>query len=91
MSTDSAIDLVRQAIWLGLLIGAPVLLVSIAISFFIGVLQAATQIQEQTLAFVPRLVIGILTTLLLLPWGLQRLAEFATQVFLEIPPGSPGR
>jgi len=53
VSADLAIDLVRQALLLGLLVAGPILLVGLLVGLVLGLLQAATQISEQTLAFVP--------------------------------------
>ncbi|MFN0053296.1 MAG: flagellar biosynthesis protein FliQ [Planctomycetales bacterium] len=85
MSAESAVDLVRQATWLALVLGAPALIVSIAVGLLFSVLQAATQVQEQTLSFVPRLIAVVVTLLVLLPWSLQRLVDYSTTLFQEIP------
>jgi len=90
MHVDMAIDLTRQAIWLGLLLGGPLLIVSVLVGLLISVLQAVTQIHEQTLSFVPRLVVGAATLLFVLPWATNRLMEYAAQVYLEIPAGFGG-
>ena len=55
MDPQDAIELGRQAIWISLLIGAPVLLAGLVVGLVVGLLQALTQIQEQTVAFVPKL------------------------------------
>lgn len=87
MDIDTAVDLVRQATWIGLLIGAPVLIVSIVVGLAISILQAATQIQEQTISFVPKIVVMAVTLLLILPWALERLMEYSVQLFRDIPSG----
>ncbi|MGQ0634658.1 MAG: flagellar biosynthetic protein FliQ [Planctomycetaceae bacterium] len=90
MDVDAAIDLVRQATWLGALLCAPVLVAVALVGLVVSVLQAVTQIQEQTLSFVPRLAIATVTALVILPWGLQRLVEYATELFLGLPTGIAG-
>jgi flagellar biosynthetic protein FliQ len=85
MDLDTAVDLVRNATYLALLVGAPVLIVSILVGLAISVLQAVTQIQEQTLNLVPKIVLMSLTMLIVLPWAIQRLAEYATTLFNDIP------
>jgi flagellar biosynthetic protein FliQ len=85
MDTDAAVDLVRQAIVLGLLVAAPVLAVSIAVGLLSSVLQAATQIQEQSLSFIPRLVAAALALILVLPWSIERLVEYSATLYREIP------
>lgn len=85
MTTDTAVDLVREALFLGLMIAAPPLLVSIAIGLAVGIGQAVTQIQEQSLSFVPRLVVVALAVLLMLPWTIDRLVDYATNLYREAP------
>ena len=84
MDVDRAIDLVRSATFLAFLIGSPVLVVSLAASLVLGVLQAATQVQEPVLTFVPRLIVAALAALLVLPWAVQRLVEYSTALFHEV-------
>lgn len=85
MDTDTAVELVRQAIQLGLVLAAPVLAVSVAVGLLMGILQAVTQIQEQTLSFVPRLVVAVLTMVAVLPWTIERLVEYAQALCQEMP------
>jgi flagellar biosynthetic protein FliQ len=85
MDLETAIDLVRGATFLALTIGAPILIVSMIAGLAISVLQAVTQIQEQTLNLVPKIVLMTVTMLLILPWAIQRVMEYATALFLEIP------
>jgi flagellar biosynthesis protein FliQ len=67
MDSSTAIDLVRQATLLALLIGAPVLTASVVVGLVVSIFQAVTQIQEQTISFVPKIVIMAVTMLLVLP------------------------
>jgi flagellar biosynthetic protein FliQ len=85
MPLESAVELVRNATYLALLVGAPVLIVSILVGLAISILQAVTQIQEPTLNLVPRIVIMSLTMLLILPWAMQRVVEYATALINDIP------
>lgn len=85
MDLETAVDLVRNATYLALSIGGPVLIVSLVVGLAVSILQAVTQIQEQTLSFVPRIVIVSFTMLLLLPWAIQRVVEYATTLFQDIP------
>jgi flagellar biosynthetic protein FliQ len=85
MNTDTAVELVRQAVYLGLLLAAPVLAVSVAAGLVMGILQAVTQIQEQTLSFVPRLIVAVLTIVAVLPWTIGRLVEYAQTLYQEMP------
>ena len=84
MSENMLIGVIRDAIYMGLLISAPILLVSIVVGLLISIFQATTQIQEQTLTFVPKLIaiaaIGLLTG----SWMLHIIVNFTTQIFARI-------
>ena len=85
MDVDEAIDLARQAVMLMLILGAPVLLTGLIVGVVLSVLQAATQVQEQTLSFVPKIIAMLLVAVLVGPWMLQRLIEFSREVFSTLP------
>ena len=85
MQPQDAIDLTREAIWLGLLVCTPVLLAGMLIGLVIGLAQALTQIQEQTVAFVPKIVAMVLVVILTLPWILTRLLEYSSELINNIP------
>jgi flagellar biosynthetic protein FliQ len=77
MEAQTAIDMGRQAIWVTLMICSPVLVSGVIISLVIGLLQALTQIQDQTVAFVPKLVVMMLVLGLTLPWIVTRMLEYS--------------
>ena len=85
MSHALIVDLARNAIMLALLIAGPMLIVALLIGLVVSVLQAVTQIQEQTLAFVPKLVGVSVVFLLALPWLLQLLVKYTTELFRSLP------
>jgi len=85
MTPETAVELVRQATMTALLLGAPVLLVAVAVGLVINVLQAMTQLQEQTLSLVPRVLAMVLTMVLILPWAMSQLVEYALELFRSIP------
>jgi flagellar biosynthetic protein FliQ len=85
MSHALVVDLARNAIMLALLIAGPMLIVALVIGLTVSVLQAVTQIQEQTLAFVPKLVGVSAVFLLALPWVLQLLVKYTTELFRSLP------
>ena len=85
MTADMAVELCRSAVLLALTIGGPVLLAALAIGLVIGLIQAMTQLHDQTLAFVPKMIGISLVVLYLLPWGLSRMAEYASDLIREIP------
>lgn len=75
------IALLRQAVMTATKLAAPVLIVSIAVGFLISVLQAATQIHEQTLTFVPKLIAIALILLLTASWMMTIMSDFMGQIF----------
>lgn len=85
MDTSTAIDLARHATTLTILLSAPLMIVALAIGLLISVAQAVTQIQEQTIQFVPKLLVMLVIMILLLPWTLTRLMEYSTTLIREIP------
>ena len=85
MSHAMVVDLARNAIMLALLIAGPMLMVALIIGLSVSVLQAVTQIQEQTLAFVPKLVGVSAVFLIALPWMLQVLVKYTAELFRSLP------
>ncbi len=85
MDVQDAIDLGRQAIWTALLIGSPVLLAGMLVGLLVGLLQALTQIQEQTIAFVPKIVAMVMILSFTLPWLITRMIEYSTELIAGIP------
>ena len=85
MTPDSAVEITRAAIFMAVIISAPPLVASMAIGLVISMLQAVTQIQDQTISFVPKVVIMLLALLLTLPWTIQQLTEYTTVLFENIP------
>ncbi len=85
MSADQAIELARNALLLALLLAAPVLIGALMVGLVTSALQTVTQLHDQTLSFVPRMVIVLLVALVTLPWGLEMLVEFSTELFRGIP------
>ncbi|GHU06370.1 flagellar export apparatus protein FliQ [Betaproteobacteria bacterium] len=85
MTPETVISLGRQAIQIALLLSAPLLLSALIIGLLVSVFQAATQINEATLSFIPKLV-GTFTMLILAgPWMLQMFVDFFRQLFDLIP------
>ncbi len=85
MSHQLVVDLARNAIMLALLIAGPMLVVALGVGLIISVVQAVTQIQEQTLAFVPKLVAVAATFLIALPWTMQLITKYTTELFRSLP------
>jgi len=85
MTVDQAAELTRNAVALVLMLGAPIMLMAIVVGLIISILQAVTQLQDQTLSFVPKIIAMALAGLVLLPWMMHRMVEFATEIFNNIP------
>ena len=85
MSHALVVDLARNAVMLALLLSGPLLLVALAVGVVISVVQAVTQIQEQTLSFVPKLFAVAGTFLIALPWMLQLAIKYTTELFRSFP------
>ncbi len=85
MNPQDAIDLAREALVIATLIAAPVLACRDARGLVVGLIQALTQIQEQTVAFVPKLIAMVLALGLSLPWVLTRLIEYSRELISNIP------
>ncbi len=85
MSADTVIDLSQQALYVIALIASPMLLSALAIGLFIGMFQAATSINEQTLSFIPKLAVLLFSILLAGPWMLNLLVSFTHRLYSSIP------
>lgn len=84
MSPQDAIDLSRDALWTGLLVSSPILIAGMAVGLVIGLLQALTQIQEQTIAFVPKIVAMALVLSLTLPWLITQIVQYSSDLIGSI-------
>ncbi len=85
MSPEDAVDLARRAIWIAVVIGSPVLLTGMAVGLIVGLLQALTQIQEQTVAFVPKVVAMVAVLSLTLPWLITQILQYTSDLITTIP------
>jgi len=74
-----------QAIQVSLMLGAPLLLVALVIGLVISIFQAATQINEATLSFIPKLVAIFLTLVIAGPWMLEKMLDYIRALFMSIP------
>lgn len=76
MSEALIIQLVRETLWISLLLCAPVLLVTLVVGLFISIFQAATQISEMTLTFIPKLLVAGAVMIFAFPWMLHQFQDF---------------
>ena len=84
MTSGDSIDIMHQAVMVAIKLAAPLLLVSMAIGLLIAIIQAATQIHEQTLTFVPKLIIVGVVLVLLAPWMMTTMKDFVIKHFLNV-------
>lgn len=80
MSSDFIIGLAGQAVYTVLKVSAPMLIIALVVGLIISIFQATTQIQEQTLAFVPKIVAVLLALLMFGPWILTTLVDFTYSI-----------
>ena len=85
MTPDMVVAISRQAIETALFLALPMLGVSLVVGVFISVLQAATQIQEMTLTFVPKILAMFIALLLAFPWMMDKMINFTRELFMNIP------
>ena len=85
MTPEVVLDVGRDALWVIALLSAPLLLSALAVGLFVGMIQAATQIQEMTLTFIPKLIVLALALLFSGSWMLGVLTDFTTTLIQSIP------
>ena len=85
MGPETVLDFGRQALWLAVLLAGPMLGAALAVGLFIGVIQAATQIQEMTLSFIPKLLALVVVLFVVGPWMLRIIVTFSQRLFMDIP------
>lgn len=81
LDSSAAIDLAREALLVAVVLAAPMLLVGMAAGLAVGLIQALTQIQDQTVSFVPKLLAMAAVLVACLPWLMTRMLEFTRSVF----------
>lgn len=81
MNEEVVIDIAEQGIYIVLIVCGPLLLIALAVGLAVSIFQATTQIQEQTLAFVPKIVTVLLALIFLAPWMLGHLMSYMNEIF----------
>ncbi len=84
MTENLVITLAREALYAVLLVSAPLLGVSLLVGLLVSLFQATTQIQEQTLAFVPKIVAVLVTAVIFAPWTLKIMVSFTQNLMLNM-------
>ncbi|MBN8811080.1 MULTISPECIES: flagellar biosynthesis protein FliQ [unclassified Sphingomonas] len=85
MEADRALNLLDDMLWNCLIVAGPVLLTTLVVGVLISILQVATQMQEMTLSYVPKLLVAAMLLILLGPWMIARITDFARGLYLVIP------
>jgi len=85
MSPQTVMGLAQQALELTLLVSAPLLIVALAVGLVVSVFQAATQINEMTLSFIPKLAAMFVTMIVAGPWMLTMLTDYMRRLLTGIP------
>jgi len=85
MTETTVIEIVTAAMWTATKVSAPILLTAIVVGVVMGLLQSVTQIQEQTLAFVPKFAAVALVIVITGQWMLHLLVDYTVELFERIP------
>ncbi len=85
MTPEMILDIGRNALWVTALLSAPLLLSALAIGVLVGMIQAATQIQEMTLTFIPKLIVMAIALVISGSWMLGLLTDFSIRLIQSIP------
>ena len=85
MSSALIIQIGQNALWIVLLVSAPMLGLGLAVGLLVSVFQATTSIQEATLAFIPKIIAVFVAILIFGPWMLSILVEYFTNIFVNLP------
>ncbi|MCS6997837.1 MAG: flagellar biosynthesis protein FliQ [Aquificaceae bacterium] len=85
MSPDMVISLGQKALEMALMLSAPVLIATFLVGLVISILQSATQIQEMTLSYIPKIIAAYLTVLILGAWMLGKLLDYTKELIINIP------
>jgi flagellar biosynthesis protein FliQ len=85
MGADHAVGLINQLLWNAALICAPVLIVIMVVGLIVSIFQVATQLQEMTLTYVPKLLATVVVLVIVGPWMVHKISQFAVSMIRLIP------
>lgn len=85
MTPESVTTIGQQALWVTMMLGAPLLLSALAVGLLVGMFQAATQINEMTMSFIPKLIILAVSLIVAGPWMLSIIVNYTQQLIGQIP------
>jgi flagellar biosynthesis protein FliQ len=84
MSSESVIAIAERGIYTVLMVSGPLILIALIVGLIISIFQATTQIQEQTLAFVPKIIAVLVGMVVFGPWMLSHMLSYATEIFTNL-------
>jgi len=84
LSNELVLTLAERGIFTILLVAGPILLLALAVGLLVSIFQATTQIQEQTLAFIPKIIAVLVGIVVFGPWMLSKIVEFTTDLYQNI-------
>ncbi|CAM2194808.1 flagellar biosynthesis protein FliQ [Paraburkholderia sp. A1RI_3L] len=85
MTPESVMTLAHEAMYVALLLASPLLLVSLVVGLVVSLFQAATQINETTLSFIPKLIAIVITLVIAGPWMLSTMLDYMRHMFTSVP------
>lgn len=85
MDSAAVVDLARQALWMTMIISGPLLAVGLIVGLIVGIFQAATSINEQTLSFIPKILTMGLTLAVAGGWMINTMVDYTKSIFTRIP------
>jgi len=85
VTPESVITIGQQALWVTMLIAAPLLLSALSVGLLVGMFQAATQINEMTMSFIPKLLVLVMALIVAGPWMLSVIVNYTIQLMQQIP------
>lgn len=85
MDNGFVIELTNQAVKVTLMLAAPMLLGALVVGILVSLFQAVTQINEQTLSFIPKIVVIVLALVILSPWMMETITSFTRELYVNIP------
>ena len=83
MTLTEAVALFKQALWMTVMLSAPMLIFGLVAGLIVSVFQAVTQIHEMTLTFIPKVLAVVAALVLFLPWMLSQMTTYTTQLYLS--------
>ena len=85
MGADDALELMNQLLWNSVIVSMPVLAAALAVGLLVSIFQVATQLQEMTLSYVPKLAAAVAVMIALGPWMIGRITQFAIYAIKMLP------